>query len=54
MGLPQLRHVPATPGSSEGWSAGSYDIIESFPTFWEWLKSVIEDIADWTTLPGKE
>ena len=38
----------------EGWSAGSYDIVESFPTFWEWLKSVVDDIADWSALSGRE
>ncbi len=40
----------------EGWSQGgnSYDIIRLFPTFWEWLKSVIDDIADWSALTGRE
>jgi hypothetical protein len=40
----------------EGWSAGrdSYDIVESYPTFWEWMKSVVGDIADWSALPGEE
>lgn len=33
-----------------GWVADSYVVLESFPTFWEWMKSVIDDIADWSVL----
>lgn len=38
----------------EGWAAGAYSVISEYPTFWEWLKSVMDDVADWSALPGKQ
>jgi hypothetical protein len=35
----------------QGWTSGGYDIIETYSTFWEWLKSVVDDIAEWSALP---
>lgn len=29
-----------------GWTSSGYDVIASYNTFWEWLKSVIDDIAE--------
>lgn len=28
-----------------GWTDTGYDLVASYDTFWEWLKSVIDDIA---------
>lgn len=33
------------------WVGSSYEVIETYPTFWEWLKSIITDIQEWSTLP---
>lgn len=30
-----------------GWSVNGYELIAKFSSFWEWLKFVIEDIAEW-------
>lgn len=30
-----------------GWTSDGYEIVASFSTFWEWLKSAINDIAQW-------
>jgi hypothetical protein len=30
-----------------GWTDAGYDIVAKYRTFWEWLKSVIDDIAEW-------
>lgn len=40
----------------EGWSGGgsAYSVMSEYSTFWEWLKSTIDDIADWSALSGKE
>lgn len=35
-----------------GWTSTGYDIIASYRTFWEWLKSVIDDIAEWAEEKG--
>ena len=51
-----------TPGNNlkvlliEGWTGGgnAYSVLDEYSTFWEWLKSAIDDIADWSSAPGKE
>jgi hypothetical protein len=30
-----------------GWTPGGYEIVATFESFWEWLKSVMDDVADW-------
>jgi hypothetical protein len=30
-----------------GWTEDGYAVIGSYKSFWEWLKSVIDDIAEW-------
>jgi hypothetical protein len=30
-----------------GWTDTGYDIVARYENFWEWLKSVIDDIAEW-------
>jgi hypothetical protein len=35
----------------QGWTSCGYEIIKAYPTFWEWFKSVIDDIAQWSALP---
>ncbi|MBS1786236.1 MAG: hypothetical protein JST85_00860 [Acidobacteria bacterium] len=34
-----------------GWTSNGYDIITEYQSFWEWLKSVVDDIAEWVELP---
>lgn len=34
-----------------GWAPDGYDIIAEYQSFWDWLKSVIDDIAEWVDLP---
>ena len=34
-----------------GWTQAGFDVAQEFPGFWEWLKHVIEDIAEWVS-PG--
>jgi hypothetical protein len=40
----------------EGWTGGgrSYDIVQEYPSFWEWLKSVIDDVAFWSSLSQRD
>lgn len=38
----------------EGWSAGAYSVITEYTTFWEWMKSVIDDIAEGQDLAARE
>lgn len=33
-----------------GWVSESYELVARYSSFWEWLKSVINDIAEWNTL----
>jgi hypothetical protein len=33
----------------EGWSAGAYNFVAEYATFWEWMKTVIDDIAEWSS-----
>jgi hypothetical protein len=30
-----------------GWTADGYQVDRMYQTFWEWLKAVIDDIAEW-------
>ena len=30
----------------QGWTSGDYEIIETYPTFWDWVKSAIDNIAE--------
>ena len=30
-----------------GWTAESYQIDHSYDTIWDWLKSVVDDVAQW-------
>ena len=34
----------------QGWTEAGFDIVREFPDFWEWLKSVVDDISEWTSL----
>jgi len=36
--------------SIHGWTSNGYDIITEHQSFWDWLKSVIDDIAEWVDL----
>lgn len=31
----------------QGWTNDGFDICEEFPTFWDWLKMVVDDISIW-------
>lgn len=31
-----------------GWTANGFDIVAQYDSFWDWLKLIIEDIAEWT------
>lgn len=31
----------------QGWTGSGYEIISRHSSFWEWLKSVVDDIAEW-------
>jgi hypothetical protein len=33
-----------------GWTENGYDILKSYSNFWEWLKGVIDDVAEWSEL----
>ncbi len=35
-----------------GWTSNGYDIIAEYQSFWDWLKSVIDDIAEWVESPS--
>ena len=30
-----------------GWTSSGYDVLHTYSSFWEWMKSVIDDIAAW-------
>lgn len=32
------------------WTIDGYEVLQHFDTVWEWLHSVIDDIAEWTDL----
>ena len=33
-----------------GWTEAGYSILQKSDDFWEWLKSVVDDIAEWVDL----
>jgi hypothetical protein len=33
-----------------GWTAVGYEVVIEYQNFWEWLKSVVDDIAEWSAL----
>ncbi len=39
----------------QGWTSqgNSYEIVARYPTFWDWMKSVIDDISEWSAHPDK-
>jgi len=39
----------------QGWtrSGEAYDLVASYSNFWDWMKSVIDDIAEWSTREDK-
>ncbi len=39
----------------QGWTSQGqgYEIVTRCATFWDWMKSVIDDIAEWSDLPRK-
>jgi hypothetical protein len=30
-----------------GWTGSGYDVLQRYDSFWAWLKSVVDDIAEW-------
>jgi hypothetical protein len=34
----------------QGWTAAGFKVIQEFPDFWEWLKAVVDDIAEWVAM----
>lgn len=38
----------------EGWQNDSYVVLGEYPTFWDWVKSVIDDVAAWTDMTNRE
>lgn len=34
-----------------GWTSNGYDAVAKYQNFWDWLKSVIDDIREWIELP---
>jgi hypothetical protein len=34
-----------------GWTPAGYDVLSRHSDFWQWLKTVIDDIAEWSELP---
>jgi hypothetical protein len=34
----------------QGWTKAGFEVIQEFPDFWEWLKAVIDDIAEWVAI----
>ena len=37
-----------------GWTANGYDVVASYGSIWAWLKSVVDEIAEWAERPGPE
>lgn len=33
-----------------GWTPGGYDVVARYASFWDWLKSVVDDIREWAAL----
>lgn len=36
-----------------GWTPEGYALVASHDTFWDWLKSVVDDIAGWAESDGR-
>lgn len=34
----------------QGWTPEGFQILEKYESFWEWFKSVIDDIEEWVDL----
>ncbi len=30
------------------WTTDGYDVVQPYDSFWEWMKSVMDDIAEWS------
>jgi hypothetical protein len=37
----------------EGWHAGAYSVVHEYPTLWDWLKTAIDDVADWQAVAAE-
>lgn len=35
-----------------GWTGSGYDALAAFDSFWDWLKAVTDDIAEWVERSG--
>lgn len=46
----ETRHRTEEVVVIEGWTGNGYDVVCTYPTFWDWVKSVIDDIAEWVDL----
>jgi len=33
-----------------GWTSSGYDIVARYPNFWEWLKAVVDEVAEWSEM----
>jgi len=36
-----------------GWTPDGYEVVARYETLWAWLKSVVNDIAEWVALSDK-
>lgn len=34
----------------QGWVGNGFEVLEKFEDFWKWVKFVIDDIAEWSSL----
>lgn len=37
----------------QGWVGNGFVVLKKFENFWEWIKFVIDDIAEWSSLDGE-
>lgn len=37
---------------AHGWTATGFQVLKTHPSIWEWLKDVIDDIAEWAEVTG--
>lgn len=37
-----------------GWTPEGYAVTKSYPNFWEWFRSTIDDIAEWAEMDDVE
>lgn len=35
-----------------GWTPGGFDIIKYYPSFWDWVHLVVQDISEWVEQEG--